>query len=146
MRVDFYHLTRSPIERVLPQIAEKVLADGGRLLVVADEEALRVRLDEALWSHAPESFVPHGRAGGEDDARQPVLIADTPHAVNDARYVALADGIWREEALGFERAFHFFDEEKIAAARLTWKALAEREEIERNYWKQNEAGRWERAA
>lgn len=146
MRVDFYHLSRSPIERVLPQIAEKVLADGGRLLVVAGEQSMRARLDEALWSHAPDSFVPHGRAGGEEDARQPVLIAEAPEPANGARYVALADGVWRDAALAFERAFHFFDEEKIAAARLAWKALAEREGVERNYWKQNDAGRWERAA
>ena len=28
MQVDFYHLTRLPLERALPQIAEKVLASG----------------------------------------------------------------------------------------------------------------------
>jgi DNA polymerase-3 subunit chi len=34
MQVDFYHLTRQPLDRVLPQIAEKVLAAGNRLLIV----------------------------------------------------------------------------------------------------------------
>lgn len=146
MQVDFYHLTRLPLERVLPQIAEKVLATGGRLIIVADEEGQRSRLDQLLWSHAPESFLPHGQAGGEDDARQPVLIAASPEAANEARYIALVDGIWREEALGFDRAFHFFDEERIAEARAAWKGLADRVGIERNYWKQNDAGRWEKAA
>ena len=146
MQVDFYHLTVTPIERALPQIAEKVLASGGRLLVVAGEGAARTRLDQALWAYAPESFLPHGQAGGEDDARQPVLIAESPEAANGARHIALADGVWREEALAFERAFHFFDEERIGEARAAWKGLAERDGIERNYWKQSEAGRWEKAA
>lgn len=146
MQVDFYHLTRAPLERVLPQIAEKVLAGGGRLLIVSDDAGQRTRLDQLLWSHAPESFLPHAQAGGEEDAAQPVLIGAAVEAANGACNIALADGIWREEALGFDRAFHFFDEERIAEARAAWRGLGDRPDVERRYWKQNEAGRWEQAA
>lgn len=146
MQVDFYHLTRQPLDRVLPRIAERVLEGGGRLLVVAGEEDARARLDELLWSHSPESFLPHGQAGGEDDSRQPVLISGATEAANGARNVALADGVWREEALGFDRAFHFFDDDRIIEARAAWKTLADREGVERRYWKQNDAGKWEQAA
>lgn len=146
MQVDFYHLTQAPLERALPQIAEKVLATGGRLLIVAADAAQRAKLDQLLWSYAAESFLPHGQAGGEDDVRQPVLIAEGPDAANGARNIALVDGVWRDEALGFDRAFHFFDEDRIAEARTAWKGLAERADVTRNYWKQNEAGRWEKAA
>jgi DNA polymerase-3 subunit chi len=146
MQVDFYHLSHTPIERVLPQIAEKVIESGGRLLVVAGEAAARGKLDQALWTYKPEGFLPHAQAGGAEDARQPVLIAETPEAANSARNVALADGVWRDEALEFDRAFHFFDEDAIVEARAAWKALAEREGVERRYWKQDENGRWEKAA
>lgn len=146
MQVDFYHLTRLPLERALPRIAEKVIESGGRLLIVAADAAARARIDQLLWSYAPESFLPHAQAGGEDDARQPVLIAGEPDAANGARNIALADGVWREEALGFDRAFHFFDEDRIVEARAAWKGLAEREGVERRYWKQDEAGRWQQAA
>lgn len=146
MRVDFYHLTLRPLEQVLPQIAEKVLASGERLLVVAADVELQARLDQLLWTYAPDSFLPHGRAGGEDDERQPILIADAPAASNDARNVALADGLWRDEALAFDRTFHFFGEDRIAEARLAWKRLADRPEVERRYWKQNDRGKWEQAA
>ena len=145
MRIDFYHLTRLPLERALPQIAERVLASGERLLIVAGDGKQRAALDHLLWTYAPESFLPHGQAG-EDDARQPVLIAAAPEAANGARNIALADGTWREEALGFDRAFHFFDEDRIAEARAAWKGLADREGVERRYWKQNDAGKWEQAA
>jgi len=146
MQVDFYHLTQVPLERALPQITDKVLATGGRLVIVAGDAAQRARIDQLLWTYAPESFLPHGQAGGEDDTRQPVLIAAAPEAANGARHIALVDGVWRDEALGFDRAFHFFDEDAIAAARVAWKGLADREGVERNYWKQNESGRWEKAA
>jgi DNA polymerase-3 subunit chi len=145
MQVDFYHLTVMPLDRALPQIAEKVLGSGGRLLIVSESEVQRMALDRLLWTYTAESFLPHARAGGED-ADQPILIAPTPDPANAARNIALADGIWREAALGFDRAFHFFDEDRIVEARAAWKALADRDGIERRYWKQNDAGRWERAA
>lgn len=146
MQVDFYHLTVTPIERALPQIAAKVLATGGRLLIVSDDEAQRGAIDRLLWNYTPESFLPHGQAGNEDDARQPVLIAPDPAPANAATNVALIDGRWRDEALTFERAFHFFDADRIADARLAWKALADRDDVERRYWKQDDAGKWELAA
>lgn len=146
MRVDFYHLTRSPLDRVLPAITQKVLDDGGRLLIVAEDEGARAKLDVLLWSYSAESFLPHAQAGAGDDALQPVLIAEAPEAGNGARNIALADGVWRDAALQFDRTFHFFDEDRIVEARAAWKGLADREGIERRYWKQNEAGRWEQAA
>ena len=142
--VDFYHLTRTPVDGVLPRVAERLLADGGRLLVVAGDPALRARIDAALWSYAPDSFLPHGQAGAGDDAAQPVLIAEDIASPNGARHVAIVDGLWRDAALGFDRAFHFFDGEGIVAAREAWKALAGREGVERRYWKQTQTG-WERA-
>ncbi|MBW6525650.1 DNA polymerase III subunit chi [Sphingomonas sp. RHCKR7] len=146
MQVDFYHLTRMPLERALPQVAEKVVANGARLLIVAAEEEQRAALDRLLWSYAPASFLPHARLGGGDDTRQPVLIAGTLDAANGARHVALADGAWRDDALDFDRVFHFFAEDQIVPARAAWKALADRPAVARRYWKQNDSGRWEQAA
>ena len=139
MQVDFYHLTATPLERALPQIVEEVVAGGGRLLIVSGDAAQRGAIDRLLWSYAPESFLPHALAGGGGDADQPVLIAA-------ARRVALVDGCWRDEALAFDGALHFFDAEHIAAAREAWKALADRPDTERNYWKQDDNGRWSKAA
>ncbi|WP_404369574.1 DNA polymerase III subunit chi [Sphingomonas sp. MMS24-J45] len=146
MQVDFYHLTLQPLDRVLPRIAERVVEGGGRLLVVSEAEAQRSAIDRLLWTYTPESFLPHAVAEGEGDAAQPILIAEHPKPTNAARNIALADGIWRDEALTFDRAFHFFDGERIAEARVAWKALADRDGVERRYWKQNDAGRWEQAA
>jgi DNA polymerase-3 subunit chi len=145
MQVDFYHLTATPLDRVLPRVAERVLGDGGRLLIVADEARLPA-LDKLLWTWRADSFLPHAYAGGDNDADQPILLAAEPAAVNKARNVVIADGRWRDEALVFDRAFHFFDEDRIVEARQAWKALADREGIERRYWKQSEGGGWEQLA
>ncbi len=138
MIVDFYHLTASPLERVLPSIAEKVVANGERLLVVAEPDLL-ARLDEQLWSYARDSFLPHGR---ERPAGQPVLLSEEPAPSNGATNIALADGRWREEALGFARTFYFFDDQGREGARDAWRALKGRAEVQARYWKQDERGKW----
>lgn len=148
MQVDFYHLT-TPLDRVLPRIAERVVQTSGRLLIVAEPQEQRIALDRLLWSYAPESFLPHAQAGGPDDANQPIIIATDiaeQEPANAARNVAVVDGRWRDLILTFDRGFHLFDDEAIQEARLAWKALADREGVERRYWKQNDAGRWEQAA
>lgn len=148
MQVDFYHLTQSPLDRVLPRIAERVVAGGGRLLVVSEDAAQRAAIDRLLWTYSDEAFLPHAQAGEGDDTMQQVLIGAEPEPApsNGARHVALIDGRWRDSALGYERAFHFFDEANIAAAREAWKSLAAYEGVERRYWKQDENGRWAQAA
>jgi DNA polymerase-3 subunit chi len=138
--VDFYHLAASPLERVLPAICEKVLAGGGRLLVVAEEPLLGA-LDRLLWTHAPDSFLPHGRSEGPSPEAQPILLSPMPEPLNGAANIALADGVFRDEALGFERAFYFFDAGHLEAARESWRTLKGKEDVESRYWKQVD-GRW----
>lgn len=141
MRVDFYQLAGTPLEDVLARLAERVLADEQRLLVVAADEALLARLDRLLWDQGPTSFLPHGIAGAGEDAEQPVLLSTTPDAPNRARNLLIADGEWRDAALSFDRAFYLFDAGSLEGARLAWKLLAGREGVERNYWAR-EDGRW----
>ena len=146
MQVDFYHLTATPLARALPRIAARVVAGGGRLVIVSAKAEQRADLDRLLWTYTPDSFLPHAEVGAGDDSVQPILIAPDTATPNQARFVALVDGEWRDEALTFERAFHFFDDERIREARLAWKSLADRDDVERRYWKQDEGGRWEQAA
>ena len=138
MIVDFYHLTVSPLERVLPSICEKVLASGERLLIVA-EAGLLARLDEQLWTYSRESFLPHGR---DREETQPVLLSDQAEPANGATNIALADGSWREAALRFSRSFYFFDAVSLDEARNVWRMLKGRPDAEARYWKQSEQGRW----
>jgi DNA polymerase-3 subunit chi len=142
MQVDFYQLGRTPLEQVTYSIAQKLLSERKRLLIVAADEGLLSRLDRMLWDRGASSFLPHGPSGGSDDARQPVLLSRSTDAPNLARNILIADGEWREAALTFDRAFHLFDAATLEGARLAWKLLAGREGVERRYWAQDEQGRW----
>ena len=141
MQVDFYQLGAVPAEQVIASIATRLLADDGRLLVVAGDDGLLARLDRMLWDQGTASFLPHGVAGGTDDPRQPVLLSTTPDAPNLARNMLIADGEWREAVLGFDRAFYLFDAGTLTDAREAWKALAGRDGVERRYWA-HEGGKW----
>jgi DNA polymerase-3 subunit chi len=55
----------------------------------------------------------------------------------------IADGNWREAALGYDRSFYLFDGDTLEGARLAWKLLAGREGVERRYWAR-EGGKWVR--
>jgi DNA polymerase-3 subunit chi len=140
-QVDFYQLAATPSEAVIASIADKLLAQDGRLLIVAADEHYLARLDRMLWDQGPASFLPHAVAGGADDARQPILLSTTPDAPNLARNMLIADGEWRDAALDYDRSFYLFDQTTLEGARLAWKLLAGRDGVERRYWAQ-EAGRW----
>ena len=141
MQVDFYQLAGSAPERVIASLAEKVLANDGRLLVVASDEAFLARLDRLLWDQGPTSFLPHALDGGADDARQPILLSTSPDAPNLARNMLIADGEWRDAALTYDRSFYLFGDDTLEGARLAWKLLSGREGVERRYWAQ-EGGKW----
>lgn len=141
MQVDFYQLGATPAEQVIASIAERILEQDGRLVVVASDEHALARLDRQLWDHGPTSFLPHGIAGGADDARQPILLSTSPDAPNLARNLMIADGEWRDSALAYDRAFYLFDGDTLDGARLAWKLLAGRDGVDRRYWAQ-EGGKW----
>ena len=144
MRADFYQLSETPVEAALPALTAKMREAGAKVLVVSADAAQLARISEALW--APKStFLAHGLAGGLDDARQPILLSDRLEPVNEAQFLALADGQWRAGAEAFERVFLLFDASTIEDARATWRSLDGREDIVRNYWRQEGAG-WVQAA
>jgi DNA polymerase-3 subunit chi len=145
MRVDFYQLGEATLESVVASVGQRLVGDGQRLLVVADDEGLLARLDRLLWDQGEASFLPHGLAGGSDDSAQPILLSQSIDAPNRARNLMIADGVWRDAALGYDRAFHLFDADSVEAARLAWKLLAGRDGVERHYWG-HEDGRWVKKA
>jgi DNA polymerase-3 subunit chi len=140
MRVDFYQLSRDPAEKVVPLLARNTLKSGARLLVVSGDGEQLDRIGQALWEPR-ETFLANGRAGQPHEDRQPILLSDQPEPANGARYVALADGVWREGEPAFERTFLLFDEMTLQGARDCWRELGARDGVERWFWKQ-EGGRW----
>lgn len=140
-RVGFYLTGHHPVERVLPLIAKAARRAGQRMLIVSGDEDQLAALDKALWEESPADFLAHGRADAPHADRQPLLLSQTCDPANGAKLVALADGLWREEAERFDRAFLFFGDEGREAARGTWRLFNQREDVTREYHAL-EGGKW----
>lgn len=142
MQVDFYQLTRDPAEKILSALAAKLMGGDARLLVVSDDAKQLADVSAALWTHKADSFLAHAISdGGQGDAAQPILLSNAALAANGAKNIALADGRWRDEALGFDRAFYLFPPERTDDARAAWRKLGDAEGVERRYWRQD-GGKW----
>lgn len=144
MQVDFYQLSRDPVERVIPLLAAKVLESSARLLVVSADAAQRAALSQALWAREG-AFLAHGEAGEPHAGRQPILLASGCDAENGATIVLIADGIWREQAAAFARAILLFGADRTGEARQLWSALgAQGHEL--RIFKQRDEGGWREGA
>lgn len=143
----FYHLTRSPAERLLPLLIGRALATGWRVELRGGDPARLEWLDRQLW--LDEGFLPHGLAGGPHDARQPVLLtlAGQQRAANGAVYLLALDGapVDPGECADLQRACIVFDgadPDATERARAQWRELTAAG-VEAEYWSE-ESGRWAR--
>ncbi|MEO0981208.1 MAG: DNA polymerase III subunit chi [Pseudomonadota bacterium] len=122
----FYHLERSRPELAAAPLIEKCLERDWRVLAVSPSERRRAELDEALWTFADGSFLPHGRSDGDGEAgRQPVLISPTLDNANGAKAALLFDGGEAPPDAPFERCMVMFEDGDApvrAVARAQFKA------------------------
>ena len=139
----FYHLESQPLERVLPVLVEKSLERGWKVVVETGSEERAEALDNLLWTYRDDSFLPHARAGGGEDALQPVLITTLPHNPNGAQVRFFVDRAVPQSGEGYQRIVYMFsghDPDAVNEARAAWRALREGNEV--TYWQQEPGGRW----
>ncbi|MEK9947154.1 MAG: DNA polymerase III subunit chi [Alphaproteobacteria bacterium] len=145
--VSFYHLQRMPLEQALPKLLERTLERGVNALVLAGSTERVSHLNDVLWTYDAGSFLPHGSADEGMPERQPVYLTTEEENPNKAGYLFLVDGGQPGFLGDFQRVVDMFDgnsDEAVAAARERWKS-ATAAGFEVTYWKQSEAGRWEKA-
>lgn len=123
----FYQLMGAAPETVLPQLLDRVLAQGWRVELRGPDRARMERIDLRLWGPG-EDFRPHGLMGGEHDARQPVLLTWGSGTGGRDCLVAL-DGapVTLDEVRAAHRVCILFDggdEAALGAARRLWRSLA----------------------
>jgi DNA polymerase-3 subunit chi len=143
----FYHLETQPLERVLPVLLDKTLERGWRAVVEVGSEERAEVLDAMLWTYRDDSFLPHGIAGGEADADQPVLITSGPGNANGAAVRFFTDRAVPQSSEGYTRIVFLFsghDPDAVTEARAAWRALRDGNEL--TYWQQDETGRWVKRA
>src|SRR5690606_19444281 len=69
----FYHLERSTLDQVLPELLDRTLQKGWRAQVRISDPGLMDHVDERLWAWRDDAFLAHGRADQPHAERQPIL-------------------------------------------------------------------------
>lgn len=142
--VYFYHLTASPVEVTLPMLLGKAREAGWRVCVRGRDAALLDLLDAKLWGEG-DRFLAHGRAGGEFDAEQPILLTESLEIANAAECLVSVGGadLHSDEVASSRRAMILFDGtdgEAVQIARGQWTALTDAG-APAKYWAQD-GGKW----
>ncbi len=142
----FYHLERTPLQQVLPELLEKVVQKGWRAYVHGLEDDKIEALSTQLWAHAPASFLAHGREDGDLAARQPILIGPSGQLVNKPDVYVSISAADLPDIGALQRCLIVFEGDDAAHlnwARALWKQLKSGG-FPLAYWKQNANGRWEK--
>ncbi|WAJ30435.1 DNA polymerase III subunit chi [Antarcticirhabdus aurantiaca] len=144
----FYHLTESRLEEALPDLLEKCLARGWRVVVQTSDPERRDALDHHLWTYRDDSFLPHGTDADSSGALQPILLtAEGAQDANDPQVRFLVDGAEPAGDLSrYVRAIYMFDghdPERLAGARRRW-TIDKAAGHDLAYWQQSEDRRWVR--
>jgi DNA polymerase III subunit chi len=148
MEILFYHLQNSSLEQTLPPLLVKSLQRGWKAVVRASSEERLRALDDHLWSFSDEAFLPHGLDIDGSVADQPVILSQSDARLNEAEVIFAVDGADLPATEGWSRAVLIFDgndPEALQKARDAWKAV-KAQGLEATYWRQSDAGRWEKAA
>jgi len=143
----FYHLERSTLDQVLPELLDRTLQRGWRARVRVADADQRAEIDERLWSWRDDSFLAHGLADQPHAARQPILLTAGQENPNASQALFIVDGSDMTVTEEFERCFIIFDgrdETALQGARERWRVL-KAQEANLAYWKQSDEGRWEKA-
>jgi len=144
--IQFYHLTSSPIERALPKLLEKAHAGGLRVVVRTASDEQAERLNAALWTYNPDSFLPHGTANDPQPEVQPVYLTPGEEIPNAAKLMVATHGQAVAQPERFDRILDLFDgnnDESVQAARTRWKLYKEQGHSI-GYNRQTAAGGWEK--
>lgn len=144
----FYHLERSSLEQVLPELLERTLQRGWKALVRTGQPERVDHLDSYLWSFREDSFLPHGTADEPMAERQPVLLTAGQENPNAADALFLIDGADPGDLTPHERCIILFDgrdEAALASARVHWKSFKSQGRSI-SYWKQGAERGWEKQA
>lgn len=128
-------------------LLDKALQAGWRVELRATSKDRLDWLDQQLWLGPEDGFLPHGKAGGPQDADQPILLTLAPVDGRDCLMGIDGAQISAQEVQALQRVCILFDGNDASAlqtARGQWKALTAAG-CAAQYWSE-ESGRWEKKA
>ncbi len=144
MEISFYHMTKSPLEKSLPKLLEKVYGAGLRAVVISDTQERIDRLNALLWTYSSAAFLPHGTAKEGFPEDQPIWLTTESENPNNSSILVVTHGQRVKTEDSFKRVLDLFDgndETQLKSARQRWKDYQQQGHA-LTYWQQDEQGSW----
>jgi DNA polymerase-3 subunit chi len=146
-KIQFYHLTATPLEAAVGQLMQRALDAGFRIALWCKDTDEEKRLSNALWTFTRESFLPNGSSNEKFSDKQPILTSTSETRENQPNLLAITHGATPENIDDYSRILDIFnglDEDAVLAARTRWKNYKQAN-CELQYFKQTPQGNWEQA-
>jgi DNA polymerase-3 subunit chi len=145
MKINFYHLTQTPLGKALPRLLEKVLAADMRAVVLLEDEEKVEKLNSELWTYTTKVFLPHGSRIDGFAEEQPIFLTAGNENPNGAKVFVFVGNASPWNLDGFTKCLYMFDgndESQLQTARARWKEY-KGQGMDITYWQQSEKGLWE---
>ena len=147
LHIGFYQLGEVSLNDAILMLIKKTHEVDKKVLVYCPNPAA-AEIDDALWSHDPVSWLPHGLDSDNGKDLSSVWISsDMKSNPIKASFLMLLHGAEPESWLGFERAFVLFDgksEAQLDQARAQWKNWKDLSDTTLTYFVQASGGKWKK--
>jgi DNA polymerase III subunit chi len=144
MEINFYHLTRTSVEKTLPRLLEKVLEAKQRAVVLTESTARTHALNETLWTYSTNAFLPHGSAAEGQPMEQPIWLTETLENPNQSNVAVQLGHEVIDNFDTFKKCLYLFDSnhpEVLDKARQNWMTYKSKGYTLR-YFQQEADGNW----
>ena len=145
MDIKFYHLSRTTPAQILPELLGRVRAKGHKIMIRCSSDGEAERLNDSLWVHPADSFLPHDLSSSKEASNQSILIGaglDNPSGA-DVLFLmpganSTLEGNWSVCCAILDGS----NPEDITIGRTNWKQWKDSGHT-LTYWQQGEHGKWE---
>ena len=108
-RLDFYQISESSLEKVLLGLLTKTIQTSERAVVVMESSERIDVLSSQLWTHQPDSWLPHGVLGEDEPRSHPIWLTNKIENPNNSNFLFLTDASMPDTLGDFSRCFNVFD-------------------------------------
>jgi DNA polymerase-3 subunit chi len=146
MQVNFYQLTLSPLDKVLPKLLEQIITQKhNRVLLVCPDKSTMRKMDALLWTFAQLSFLPHATEDDPMPEEQPILLTTSAELnLNSANIICTLT--YQTPQIKFEKLLIMFEQDdlsKIIQIKKLHAELQKEDSLQFNYFIQNSSG-WQK--
>ncbi len=140
--INFYNITKSSVEKLLPRLLEKILQEGSNISFLFKNIEVLQYMDDFLWTYKKESFIPHSTDDSMYYNSQPILLSLKDENINNADVLVTIEGFLTENINKYMKIIDIFDgnDKEIFEDALVRIEKIKNKGYKVSYWKQDDSG------